>query len=77
MTAVLIYTRLSTEDVHDATVRQEVARRSYAEAPPQGVLGIGRSTELPISRTGRTSGTRQNVEHRSSVPVRGPSRRGG
>ena len=32
MTAVLIYTRLSTEDVHDATVRQEVACRSYAEA---------------------------------------------
>jgi site-specific DNA recombinase len=32
MTAVLIYTRLSTEDVHHATVRQEVACRSYAEA---------------------------------------------
>jgi Resolvase, N terminal domain len=32
MTAVLIYTRLSTEDVHDATVRQEVACRSNAEA---------------------------------------------
>jgi site-specific DNA recombinase len=32
MTAVLIYTRLSTEDVHDATVRQEVACRSYADA---------------------------------------------
>jgi DNA invertase Pin-like site-specific DNA recombinase len=32
MTAVLIYTRLSTEDVHDATVRQEVACRAYAEA---------------------------------------------
>jgi site-specific DNA recombinase len=32
MTAVLIYTRLSTEDVHDATVRQEVACRSYAGA---------------------------------------------
>jgi site-specific DNA recombinase len=32
MTAVLIYTRLSTEDVHDATVRQEVACRSYAQA---------------------------------------------
>jgi site-specific DNA recombinase len=32
MTAVLIYTRLSTEDVHDATGRQEVACRSYAEA---------------------------------------------
>jgi DNA invertase Pin-like site-specific DNA recombinase len=32
MTAVLLYTRLSTEDVHDATVRQEVACRSYAEA---------------------------------------------
>jgi hypothetical protein len=32
MTAVLIYTRLSTEDVHDATARQEVACRSYAEA---------------------------------------------
>jgi site-specific DNA recombinase len=32
MTAVLIYTRLSTEDVHDATTRQEVACRSYAEA---------------------------------------------
>jgi site-specific DNA recombinase len=32
MTAVLIYTRLSTEDVHEATVRQETACRSYAEA---------------------------------------------
>jgi hypothetical protein len=32
MTAVLIYTRLSTEDVHDAAGRQEVACRSYAEA---------------------------------------------
>jgi hypothetical protein len=32
MTAVLIYTRLSTEDVHDATVCQEVACRSYAVA---------------------------------------------
>jgi Resolvase, N terminal domain len=32
MTAVLIYTRLSTEDVHDATVHQEVACRSYAQA---------------------------------------------
>jgi DNA invertase Pin-like site-specific DNA recombinase len=32
MTAVLIYTRLSTEDVHDATTRQEVACRSYAQA---------------------------------------------
>jgi site-specific DNA recombinase len=32
MTAVLIYTRLSTEDVHDATTRQELACRSYAEA---------------------------------------------
>src|SRR4029450_13236795 len=32
MTTVLIYTRLSTEDVHDATGRQEVACRSYAEA---------------------------------------------
>jgi DNA invertase Pin-like site-specific DNA recombinase len=39
MTAVLIYTRLSTEDVHDATVRQEVACRSYAEARNWDVAG--------------------------------------
>jgi Resolvase, N terminal domain len=32
MTAALIYTRLSTEAVHNATVRREDACRSYAEA---------------------------------------------
>jgi site-specific DNA recombinase len=47
MTAVLIYTRLSTEDVHDATRRQEVACRSYAEARNWGVAAT--LTDLPAS----------------------------
>jgi site-specific DNA recombinase len=40
MTSVLIYTRLSTQDVHAATDRQEAACRAYAEARGWSVAAV-------------------------------------
>ena len=54
MTNVLIYTRLSTEDLHESTDRQEAYCRSYAEARGWTVLDVIRDVDasayLPGSR---------------------------
>lgn len=45
MTCVLVYTRLSTEDMREATGRQEAACRAYAEARGWDVAGVLRDLE--------------------------------